>query len=140
MVILTNVNTMKQLLPMDFLWISMAITRAVGFVKNVNIILREPTVISALLDSKEGLMFLWMIPSLVNVRLFCIYFRRYQHDDLTKKLRFRRRTHLAIITIISLWMLHKRGYTRNIKNVLKNAYRNGKLSNFNFEQAYKLNM
>ena len=58
MVILTSVNTMKLLLPMDFLWISMAITRAVGFVKNVNIILREPTVISALLDSKEGLMFL----------------------------------------------------------------------------------
>jgi hypothetical protein len=49
---------MKQLLPMDFLWISMAITRAVGFVKNVNIILREPTVTSALLDSKEDLMFL----------------------------------------------------------------------------------
>ena len=58
MVILINVNTMKQLLPMDFLLISMAITRAVGFVKNVNIILREPTVTSALLDSKEGLMFL----------------------------------------------------------------------------------
>jgi len=58
MVILTSANTMKQLLPMDCLWISMAITRAVGFVKSVNIILREPIVTSAILDSKEGLMFL----------------------------------------------------------------------------------
>ncbi len=58
MVILTSVNTMKQLLSMDCLWIFMAIMRAVGFVKSVNIILREPTVTSALLDSKEGLMFL----------------------------------------------------------------------------------